>query len=160
LIEAINGVQRRIRSGGRSLDVTIPAGVRDGSRVSVRGAGPDGSDLYLIVQLEAHPSLEPEGAHLRTVVRVDLYDALLGGSAEVPTPEGAVSLTIPPGTANGRVFRINGRGMPDAKQQNRRGDVLAKVEVVLPESLGEEERRLVERLRGLRKGRGGGAGRS
>ncbi len=150
LLESIRGAKRTVRGGGRSLEVTIPAGVGEGSRVRVRGAAPGGADLYLVVKLEADARFRVSGSDLRVDARVDVLDAVLGGEVSVDTPEGPVSLSVPAGTANGRVFRLAGRGLPDAKKAGARGDILARVQVQLPETLDPEERALFERLRALR----------
>ena len=160
----------------KRLEVKIPAGVRDGSRVRIGGAGrpsagrggPRG-DLYVVVKVRPHSSFERKGDDLTTDVDVPLEDAVLGGEVEVPTLAGKrVALTIPALTQNGRVFRLSGLGMPrlpdskspkdPAKGKGRAqtggrpaGDLLARVRVVLPEKLSDRERELFERLRALRK---------
>jgi DnaJ-class molecular chaperone len=90
---------------------------------------------------------------LRVKAPVDLYTALLGGEATVPTLERPLVLTIPAGTQNGKVFRLRGQGMPNLKQPDQRGDLLAEVNVTLPTNLSDEEKRLVQRLREIRGGK-------
>ncbi len=142
----------------KRLEVNIPRGVRDGSRVRIPGegrpamgrGGPRG-DLYVVVRMRPHSIFERKGDDLATEVGVPLEDAVLGGEVEVPTLAGKlVALTIPPLTQNGRVFRLKGLGMPrlDAKG---RGDLLVRARVVLPERLSQRERELFEKLRALRK---------
>jgi DnaJ-class molecular chaperone len=142
----------------KTLEVKIPAGVRDGARIRIAGQGGPGigggppGDLYLRVVLRPDPRFELEGENLRTEVEVPLYTALLGGEVVVPTLDRPVVLRIPPGTQNGQVFRLRGKGMP-ALKGDQRGDLLARVKVVLPTDLTAEERRLFERLRELRETR-------
>ncbi len=144
----------------RRLEVKIPAGVYDGSRVRVAGKGEPGAggapagDLYLRIKLRPHPGFEIDGSNVRVNVPVDLYTCLLGGEVEVPTPSGRrLALTIPAGTNNGRQFRLRGQGMPVLNNPSRRGDLIATVAVQLPPELSREQKELVQRLRQL-----GGAG--
>jgi DnaJ-class molecular chaperone len=87
---------------------------------------------------------------LRVTLPVDLYTALLGGEVEVPTLDRPVALKIPAGTQNGKTFRLRGLGMPELKNPDQRGDILAVVEVQLPKDLSDEEKRLFEELRTVR----------
>ena len=140
----------------KTLEVKIPAGVRDGSRIRIAAQGGPGvnggppGDLYLRVHLLPDPQFTLEGDHVRTEVEVPLYTAILGGEVAVPTLDRPVVLRIPPGTQNGQVFRLRGKGMPSLRT-GQRGDLLAKVKVILPTDLTEEERRLFDRLRELRQ---------
>lgn len=159
LQEALQGTSRVLERGGRRIRVTIPPGVRTGSRVRIAGEGYPGAggsakgDLYLNVAVEPHPLFEREGDDLRCSVNVDLCTAVLGGQVRVPTPSGDVSLTIPPGTQNGRTFRLRGRGMPNSRNPSRRGNLLAAVNVQIPEELSARERQLFEELARLQGGR-------
>jgi len=139
----------------RRLEVKIPPGVTDGSRVRVAGEGRPGrggarGDLYLVISVRPHERFSRRGDDLHTEVEVPLLDAVLGGEAAVPTLKGKAMLRIPPLTQNGRVFRLARLGMPrlgsDAK-----GDLYAKVEVVLPAELSPEERELFEKLKKAQK---------
>ncbi len=139
----------------KRIEVRIPAGVKTGSRVRVAGEGRPGAgkgssgDLYLVVTVLPHGRFERRGDDLHTEVEVPLLDAVLGGEVTVPTVEGRVALRIPEGTQNGRQFRLTGKGMPVLGQQGKRGDLLAKVRVQLPEKLTTEERDHFEALRKL-----------
>jgi len=146
-------------SGGkiipRRLEVKIPPGAKDGSRIRMSGQGAPGhfgggkGDLYLVVRVLPHKVFERKGDDLHTEVSVPLATAVLGGEVRLPTLDGNLSLKIPPETQNGKVFRLAGKGMPKLGNSNH-GSIFAKVNVVLPTSLTEEERRLFERLRSLR----------
>jgi molecular chaperone DnaJ len=133
------------------LKVTIPAGVDDGTRLRLKGRGEAGraggaaGDLYVVVEVAADPRFERDGADLKTTLRVGLKDALLGGRAEVPLPDGSAVMTIPPGTQGGQVFRIRGRGMPRL-QGDKPGDVLVTVQLRIPKDLSPDARALVEKL--------------
>jgi molecular chaperone DnaJ len=138
----------------RRLEVKIPAGVRDGSRVRVAGeggVGPAGAgDLYLVVSVRPHERFERRGDDLQTEVEVPLTDAVLGGEVQVPTLTSRVMLKIPPLTQNGRNFRLGGLGMPRLGGSGK-GDLYARAKVVIPSELSTEERELFEKLRALQK---------
>jgi len=142
----------------KRLEVKIPRGVRDGSRVRIPGegrpptsrGGPRG-DLYVVVRVRPHATFERRGDDLATEVGVPLEDAVLGGEVEVPTLGGKrVALKVPPLTQNGKLFRLKGLGMPRLEGK-RRGDLLVRARVVLPERLSDRERALFEKLRALRR---------
>jgi DnaJ-class molecular chaperone len=139
----------------KRLEVKIPVGVRDGSRIRIAGEGGPGlaggskGDLYLVVKVLPHKLFERKGDDLYTEVSVPLATAILSGEVRLPTLNGNLSLKIPPETQNGKVFRLAGKGMPQLGN-NKHGNMFAKVKVVLPTNLTEEERKLFERLRSLR----------
>jgi molecular chaperone DnaJ len=143
-------------AGVKRLEVKIPAGVATGSRVKVSGkgqpsfsGGPAG-DLYLVVKVRPHDTFERRGDNLHVTVTVPLTTAVLGGAVEVPTLKGKLELKIPAETQNGRVFKLGGQGMPHLGRAQK-GDLLAKINVVLPEKLSDKERALFGQLRDLRK---------
>ncbi len=164
LEEAFHGGTRRLRrEDGSTIEVRIPRGIDTGKRIRVRGEGMPGvaggerGDLYLVVEVLPHPTFERRGDDLYVKVPVDLYTAVLGGEVQVPTIEGKrVMLKIPPGTQNGKMFRLRGLGMPKLRKPDERGDLYAEVVVRIPTDLTPEERRLFEQLRDLahkRRGR-------
>jgi DnaJ-class molecular chaperone len=141
----------------KTVEVKIPAGVETGSKIRVKGQGGAGDaggprgDVYLRITVRPNPQFERAGDDLRTEIDVPLYTALLGGEVVIPTPISQVALTIPPETQPGRQFRLRGQGMPQLKgEDGKRGDLLVKVKVVLPEKLTKQERTLIEQLRDLR----------
>lgn len=143
----------------KTIEVKIPAGVTNGSRIRVGGQGGAGEaggphgDVYLIVKVADDKRFSREGDNLRTDVDVPLLTALLGGKAQVTTPTGRVELTIPAETQQGKVFRLRGQGMPKLKSKSgERGDLLARTNVVLPTNLTDREKALLEELRDLRSG--------
>jgi curved DNA-binding protein len=157
LEEAMNGAMRRLavkhEGHTRTVDVRIPAGVGDGSRVRVPGEGEPGAaggrtgDLYLRVRLTPDPRFERRGRDLHTVVPVAVTTAVLGGEAEVPTVgDRPLRLKIPPTTQNGQVFRLKGHGMPAVGKSAERGDLYATVNVALPKQLTPEQRLHYEEL--------------
>jgi curved DNA-binding protein len=156
LEEVFRGTTRRLRMGerGREVEVKIPAGVREGSRVRVAGeggAGPGGArgDLYLRVHVAPHARFERKGDDLQTTVAARLTTAVLGGELEVLTLEGRVNIKVPAGTPAGRVFRLRGQGLPRLEAGGGRGDLLATLSVELPKDLSGRERELFEELKRL-----------
>ena len=135
----------------RVVKVRIPEGVKDGQQIRIKGkggpgrqGGPDG-DLYVRVILEPHPLFGRTGDDLTITVPITFAEAGLGGDVRVPTLDGDwVTIRIPPGTPNGRVFRIRSRGIVTAKVS---GDLLVTVEVAVPTTLSDAERKALEDLR-------------
>ncbi|MCZ2115248.1 MAG: J domain-containing protein [Anaerolineae bacterium] len=155
LEEAFNGTTRTLQwEGGRRVEAKIPRGVRTGSRVRLSGqAGTaDGraGDLYLKVEVLPHKLYERDGDNLRMTLPVDLFTALLGGKVSVPAIDKSVNLTIPEGTRNGKVFRLNGLGMPKVRKPDERGDLYVTVNVELPAKLSDEEKKVVREWQKLR----------
>jgi curved DNA-binding protein len=147
----------------RRLEVKIPPGVRNGSRVRIAGQGQPGEgggqagDLYLVVAVQPDPRFERRGDDLETQVRAPLATLVLGGEVKVPTPDGrTLALTVPQGTQDGRIFRLRGQGMPRLGRPDARGDMHAEVHARLPERLSARERDLFEEF--VRAGTGAPAG--
>jgi curved DNA-binding protein len=157
LEEALRGTTRTLeRDDGRKMRVKIPPGARTGSKIKVAGKGGSGyaggvpGDLYLVIRVKPHPVFRRNGNDLRCDVPVDLYTAVLGGEAQVSTLNGNVSLKIPAGTNSGKTFRLRGKGMPDPRKPERRGNLLVTVQVQVPQKLNARERELFEKLVALR----------
>jgi curved DNA-binding protein len=162
LEEALQGSVQRlgINQDGqhRTVEVRIPAGVTDGSRVRVAGEGERGSgslgsgDLYLRVRLRPHPRFDRNGRDLYTKVRVPIPTAVLGGEVDVATLAGkSLRLKIPPSTQSGQVFRLRSHGLPTTAKDGQAGDLYATVDVAVPQSLSAEERQHYEALAALEK---------
>jgi molecular chaperone DnaJ len=131
--------------------VKIPAGVRDGTRIKLKGKGEAGyggasaGDLFVITRVEPSKIYERKGDDLVVVVSVPYSTAALGGSVHVPTPEGVVALKIPSGSEDGKLLRIKGRGAPRLKGSGK-GDVLARVHIDVPKRMNKKQRELLEEL--------------
>jgi DnaJ-class molecular chaperone len=161
LEEAFLGTTRRLQSElsgkPRTVEVRIPAGIRENSRIKVAGEGeraPNGEgqagDLFLVARIAPHPRFERRGNDLYVRVPVPVTTAVLGGEVTVPTLSGSVlRLRVPEMTGGGRVFRMKGHGMPVARKTDERGDLYATVDLTLPASLSDEERKHYEALRDL-----------
>jgi curved DNA-binding protein len=152
LDEAYHGTTRTLQSEERRLQVRIPAGVKTGSKVRVAGAAPEGSDLYLIVEIEPDDRFERQGDNLRATAEVDVFTALLGGEADVETLDGTVKLKIPAGTQPEQVFRLAGRGMPRLRSSQNKGDLFVRLKVRVPKQLSEKQKSLLEEVARLKAG--------
>jgi len=153
LDEAYRGVEKTVtipRDGeSRTLSVTVPAGVKTGSRLRMKGEGESTGtargDLYLVVEVLPHATFQREGSDLVTEVSATLPQALLGAELSVPTMEGSVMMRIPAGTQGGTTFRLRGKGMPDLRGKDT-GDELVKVNVEIPRNLSPRQKELAEEL--------------
>jgi DnaJ-class molecular chaperone len=159
LEEAFNGTTRRVviaRDGHeRTVDIRIPAGVKDGARVRAAGEGGSASrggqagDLYLTVRVLPHQRFERRGQDLHVKMDVPVTTAVLGGEVTVPTLDSPVRLKIPPLTAQGRMFRLRGHGMPSVGSKEDRGDLYATATIQLPGRLSDEQRAHYEALKAI-----------
>ena len=142
-----SGRERRIKT----YTVKIKPGVKDGTRIRLKGKGEPGAnggpygDLIVVTRVDASPVYERRGDDLVVQVPVSFTTAALGGSVEVPTPDGAVSLKIPAGSEDGKLLRIKGRGAPKLPGGGK-GDVLARVRIQVPKRVNKKERELLEEL--------------
>jgi DnaJ-class molecular chaperone len=163
LEDAYHGTTRRLSlkhdGHARTVDVRIPPGVGDGSRVRISGEGESGTggaasgDLYLRVRLAPHPLFERKGRDLYVKVALPVTTAVLGGEVEVATISAKpVRLKIPALTQNGQVFRLKGYGMPAVGKTDDKGDAYARAEIQLPAQLTSEERVHYEALAKLHEG--------
>ena len=130
LAEVATGTERLVNVNGRRLNVKIPAGVGDGSKVKLSGAV-DGGDLVINVKVRPDPRFERTGSDLRTDLPITLAEALLGGEVPVPTPTSSLKLRIRPNTQNGQEIRLKGRGLPK-RGSSQRGDLIVTTRVILP----------------------------
>ena len=154
LEEAAEGSTRLMElSGGRRLEVKVPPGVDNGSRVHIPAGRGREANLYLVIAVQPHPVFERKGRNLYRDIEVPLEDAVLGGEIMVPTLRSRVALTIPPETQNGQRFRLAGQGMPGLNQPFPRGDLYVTIKVKLPTDLTTEERALFQQLKDLRAAR-------
>jgi DnaJ-class molecular chaperone len=160
LREVLTGVTRRVevtepggpngRTASRSIDIKIPAGVQDGTRVRVSGKGASGrgggkqGDLYLRVHIEPDPVFRREGADLHVTLPVWPWEAALGADVLAPTLAEPVRVKVPPGSRADGKLRLKGKGLPTAS--GGRGDLFYTVQIVMPASTSDEDRKLYEQL--------------
>jgi len=135
----------------RSIKVKIPAGVDDGSRLKLRGEGESGyhggptGDLYVVVHVRPHEIFSREGNHIICEMPISMVQAALGAKVDVPTLDGIVKMTIPPGTQTGKLFRLKGKGVPDLRS-GRRGDEIVRIIVETPRNLSRRQKELLEQF--------------
>ena len=121
----------------------MPAGMVTGQRIRLRGQGTGGGDLYLKVTVQPHPFFTVEGADVACQIPVTPSEAVLGGQIEIPTLDGRVKMTVPAGVKSGQRLRLAHKGYPS---NNRRGDQLVEIEIVVPNNLTSQVRELYEKL--------------
>jgi curved DNA-binding protein len=152
--EAFRGVQKRLNLGNEIIDVRIPAGAKTGSKVRIKGKGTANpynqqrGDLYLNIELEPHSFFQFEEDNLVCEVPITPDEAVLGASIEVPTPDGQVTVKVPPGIRSGQTLRLRGKGWVHPK--DGRGDQLVKIVIDTPQNLTQAEREYYEKIRDIR----------
>lgn len=134
----------------KQLTVTILGGVSEGTRIRLAGQGSAGigtgapGDLFLRVHIAAHPVFQLNGHDVLVTVPITPWEAALGAKVDVPTLDGAVKMTLPPGTQGGQRFRLRGKGLP--KERGERGDLYAVVQIAVPKTLTADEQQLFQQL--------------
>ncbi|MEN6458948.1 MAG: J domain-containing protein [Thermoguttaceae bacterium] len=140
------------RPGGKTetLAVKIPAGIEDGKKIRIRGHGqpaPRGGtpgDILLTIRVEPHPFFHRCGNQLHVRVPVTLGEAVAGAKVDVPTPKGTVTISVPPGSSSGTKLRVKGHGV--TPKNGTAGDLLAEIQIVLPKSLSDDDRRAIQQI--------------
>ncbi len=155
MADAFRGTQKKFRIGGDALTVKIPAGVKPGSKIRLRGRGQmnpytqQRGDIYLTVDIQAHPFFQFDGDNnLVCEVLISPDEAVLGAKIDVPTPDGNVTVNIPAGIRSGQTLRLRGKGWPKPKGEHT--DQLVKVMIKAPKTVTDKERALYEQLRDMR----------
>ncbi|MBZ8180276.1 DnaJ C-terminal domain-containing protein [Oscillatoria salina] len=152
--EAFRGVQKRLSLGSETIEVRIPPGAKQGSRIRVRGKGAVDPytgirrDLYLNVELIPHSFFQFEGDNLVCEVPISPDEAVLGAAIEVPTPDGKVTVRVPAGVRSGQSLRLRGKGW--SKPKGGRGDQLVKIAIATPKDITPTEREYYEKIRAAR----------
>jgi molecular chaperone DnaJ len=146
---ACKGEQRVLHE--RTIEVTVPAGVEDGTRIRYAGQGEAGvnggpsGDLYIVLHVEDHKFFDRDGKDLHCAVPVSFSQAALGTELKIPTLDGDHSLKVPEGTQSGTVFRIRGKGVPVVNSHGK-GDLFVEVKVQTPAKLTKQQRELLQQL--------------
>lgn len=152
LQEAYEGTTRTLRVGDEKMKVSIPAGIREGQRLKLKGKGAtqerggQRGDLYLTVRITMPEGYERKDDNLYVDQPVDLYTAVLGGDTFVQTLGGKAKIKIPAGTSGGTQFRLKGMGMPKFKSPSQKGDLLVRTQIQVPDKLSDEEKGLFKKL--------------
>lgn len=165
LEDAYHGAKRRVvfdvveptpdgqmQRSQKSYEVAIPPGVTEGSRIRLAGQGGKGAgggapgDVYIRLRIAPHPTFRVKEHDLEVDLPVTPWEAALGAQLDVPTLEGGVKMTLPPGVASGQRMRLRDRGLPHRGKKNSRGDLYALVKIVVPRILSPRERELLETL--------------
>ncbi len=150
LSEAFHGTQKRLKIGNDEVEVRIPAGAKQGTKVRLRGKGQmnpysnQRGDIYLVINLQPHHIFQFEGDKLVCEVPIAPDESVLGGKIQVPTPDGSVTMNLPPGVKSGQSLRLRGKGWPSPK--GARGDQLVRVVITPPKTLSDQERELYEKI--------------
>lgn len=153
---AYNDSKHTLTINGKNIRITIPAGIKDGQVIRLKGKGGPGmnggqnGDLFITVLVDAHPGLERKGNDLYMNHNVDLYTALLGGTTIVNTLAGNVKVKIKPETQNGTTLRLKGKGFPVYRKKGHYGDLYIRINVKLPENLTAREKELIKELSKIR----------
>ncbi len=141
----VGGAQRIRLEDGRSIEVNMPPGMVSDQRIRLRGQGIEGGDLFLKITVEPHPFFKIEGDDIVCSVPVTPSEAVLGGQIEVPTLDGRVKISVPPGVKSGQRLRLANKGYP--VNESDRGDQLVEIQIVVPKNPSLRERELYEKLR-------------
>ena len=146
LYEAFHGSTRRITlqgpGGNKNVDVKIPAGVTNGSKIRLRG-----ENLLLKIKVSHDPRFELHGHDLTTVVKVTPWEAALGAKVEVPLPDDHATVTVPAGSQSNQRLRLRGKGLPKRNKPSERGDLYVRLMIAVPKEMSDEERKLFEQLK-------------
>ncbi len=157
LMEAYQGSQRTFEINGQKLRITIKPGAYDGQRLRLKGKGHPSrqggqpGDLYIILKVQPDFRFQRQENDLIHIKDIDLYTAILGGQIEVSTLTGQVKVTVPKGTSSGKTLRLKGKGMPEYGKAGQFGDLLVKLNVLMPQNLTAEEVALFKKLQAIRE---------
>lgn len=138
--------------GEETVTIDIPAGVQEGMQLSMAGKGNAGErggtpgDLIILIEEEAHPNLQRDGLNVIYDLHITFPDAVFGTQLEVPTIDGRAKIKIPAGTQSGKIFRLKGKGFPNVHSHYEKGDQLVHVNVWTPQSVSDEEKRMLEKM--------------
>ena len=156
LKDVYNTHKRTLTINGKNIRITIPAGVENGQQIKISGVGGEGSsggpkgDLYITFTVANHTEFKRDKNNLYASVALDLYTALLGGEITVATFDGKVKLTLKPGTQNGTIVKLKGKGFPIYKKEGEFGDLYITYQVKIPTDLSQKEKELFTELATLR----------
>ena len=153
LADAYYGTSRDVQLGMKTVKLDIPAGIRSGQKLRLKGLGQRGQteelngDLIMTIEVGEDPRFYVDNQGLHTIKNINLYDALLGGKGKLDCFDKTITFTIPPGTNSGKVLRIKGKGFPIYKQEGKYSDLLIGIHVDIPTNLDEEDKELIRKIK-------------
>ena len=146
LEEAYTGTTRVITVNKNRIRLKLKEGISDGQKLKLGAKGEKDEDIVVVVEIDENKDFTREENDLHTTSKVSLYEAILGGKISVPTMKGKILFPIAAETANGKIFRIKGKGMPIYNQAGQFGDLYIKIDVELPAKLSQREKELFQEL--------------
>ena len=159
LADAYYGTSRDVGLGMRTIKVDIPPGIRHGQKIRLKGLGQRGQtedlngDLIITIEVVDDKNFFVDNQGLHTVKNISLFDAILGGKAKIDCFDQVISFTIPPGTPNGKILRVKGKGFPIYKREGKYSDLLISVIVDIPIDLDDEDKKLIKKIKSKYDGR-------
>ena len=160
LADAYYGSSTDINVGMKNIKVNIPAGIKNGQQLRLKGLGQRGQteelsgDLVMTIEVSSDPNFFVDNQGLHTIKHISLYDAILGGKDTVKCFDKTITFSIPPGTSNGKVLRVKEKGFPIYKQKGKFSDLLISVIVDIPSDLDEEDKALIKNIKNKHHGKG------
>ena len=160
LADAYYGTSRDVGIGMKTIKVDIPAGIKNGQKLRLKGLGQRGQteelngDLIMTIEVINDRNFFLDNQGLHTIKNISLYDALLGGKESIDCFDKIISFTIPPGTPNGKVLRVKGKGFPIYKQEGKYSDLLISIIVDIPTDLDDEDKMLITQIKNKHNGKG------
>jgi DnaJ-class molecular chaperone len=134
----------RLGNAEKTIDIRIPPGARDDSKIRIPSGGPNGGDLYVVLRQEPHSRFAVKGDETEVEIPITPWEAALGATVQVPTLDGKADIRIPPGVASGQRLRLRGQGLN--MRGGGRGDHFVRLKIVVPKELTEDEKKLFEEL--------------
>jgi len=159
LADAYYGTSRDVGIGMKTIKVDIPAGIKNGQKLRLKGLGQRGQteelngDLIMTIEVINDRDFFLDNQGLHTIKNISLYDALLGGKESIDCFDKIISFTIPPGTPNGKVLRVKGKGFPIYKQEGKYSDLLISIIVDIPTDLDDEDKMLITKIKNKHNGK-------
>jgi|TARA_R110000764_G_scaffold29147_2_gene68432 curved DNA-binding protein len=153
LSDAYYGVSRDVGIGMKTIKVNIPAGIKSGQKLKLKGLGQRGQteelsgDLIMTIEVMNDSNFFIDNQGLHTIKNINLYDAILGGKGTLSCFNKTITFTIPPGTTNGKVLRVKGKGFPIYKQEGKFTDLLISIIVDIPTDLDLEDKAMIQKIR-------------
>lgn len=144
--EALTGGEKIILIGNKKVRLNLKPGMKDGQKLNLKGKGPRGNDLHIVLKVEPSSKYEKKGLDLYSIETIDIYTAVLGGKINVITPEGQTRISIPAGTSGGKKLRLKGKGFPEYNKPGVKGDLIIEIRIDVPKNLSSRQKELFQKL--------------